>query len=124
MFVGSLIGWMVIIPLICLFGPDTWMYPADEERQFLHLYAAGGAAEIWSTYVKYIGAGAIATGGIISLIKSLPLIIATFRDSMKSMKGGKNTSTERTAQDLPMNVHPDRYCGNGCYHLGSSGYPG
>ena len=73
MFVGSLIGWMVLIPVICLFGAD-------------------------------IGAGAIATGGIISLIKSLPLIIATFRDSMKSMKGGKNTSTERTAQDLPMNV--------------------
>ena len=64
--------------------------------------AAGGAAAIWSKYVKYIGAGAIATGGIISLIKSLPLIISTFRDSMKSMKGGKNTSTERTAQDLPM----------------------
>lgn len=32
MFTGSLIGWMVIIPLICLFGPDTWMYPAAEER--------------------------------------------------------------------------------------------
>lgn len=54
--------------------------------------------------MKYIGAGAIATGGIISLIKSLPLIVTTFRDSMKSMKGSKNTSTERTAQDLPMNL--------------------
>ena len=102
MFVGSLIGWMVLIPVICLFGADTVMYPGTETISAL--YAAGGASKIWSTYVKYIGAGAIATGGIISLIKSLPLIIATFRDSMKSMKGGKNTSTERTAQDLPMNV--------------------
>ena len=104
MFVGSLVGWMVIIPLICLFGPDISMYPAAEGVTIAQLYANGGAAAIWSTYVKYIGAGAIATGGIISLIKSLPLIITTFRDSMKSMKGGKNTSTERTAQDLPMNM--------------------
>ena len=102
MFTGSLIGWMVIIPLICLFGPDTWMYPAAEGTTIAQLYANGGAAAIWSTYVKYIGAGAIATCGIISLIKSLPLIVTTFRDSMKSMKGSKNTSTERTAQDLPM----------------------
>ena len=104
MFVGSLIGWMVIIPLICLFGPDTWLYPADVGKTIADLYAAGGAAKIWSTYVKYIGAGAIATGGIISLIKSLPLIITTFRDSIKSMKGGKNTNTARTAQDLPMQI--------------------
>ena len=89
-------------PVICLFGADTVMYPGTETISAL--YAAGGASKIWSTYVKYIGAGAIATGGIISLIKSLPLIITTFRDSMKSMKGGKNTSTERTAQDLPMNI--------------------
>ena len=102
MFTGSLIGWMVIIPLICLFGPDTWMYPAAEGTTIAQLYANGGAAAIWSTYVKYIGAGAIATGGIISLIKSLPLIVTTFRDSMKSMKGSKSTSTARTAQDLPM----------------------
>ena len=104
MFVGSLIGWMVIIPLICLFGPDTWLYPADVGKTIADLYAAGGAAKIWSTYVKYIGAGAIATGGMISLIKSLPLIITTFRDSIKSMKGGKNTNTARTAQDLPMQM--------------------
>ena len=104
MFVGSVIGWMVIIPLICLFGPDTWLYPAGVGTTIADLYAAGGAAKIWSTYVKYIGAGAIATGGIISLIKSLPLIITTFRDSIKSMKGGKNTNTARTAQDLPMQM--------------------
>ena len=102
MFVGSLVGWMVIIPMICLFGPDTWLYPAAQGTTIADLYANGGAAAIWSTYVKYIGAGAIATGGIISLIKSLPLIVTTFRDSMKSMKGSKSTSTARTAQDLPM----------------------
>lgn len=104
MFVGSLIGWMVLIPLICLFGADTWMYPAEVGVTIGQLYAEGGASNIWGSYVRYIGAGAIATGGIISLIKSLPLIITTFRDSMKSMKGSKNTSDARTAQDLPMNM--------------------
>lgn len=104
MFVGSLVGWMVLIPLICLFGADTWMYPADIGVTIGQLYAEKGASGIWGSYVRYIGAGAIATGGIISLIKSLPLIITTFRDSMKSMKGSRNTSDARTAQDLPINV--------------------
>ncbi len=102
MFVGSLVGWMVMIPIVCLFGADAWMYPAAEGITVAQMYAEGGAAAIWSSYIRYIGAGAIATGGVISLIKSLPLIIATFRDSMKSMKNGKNTSTLRTSQDLPM----------------------
>ncbi len=104
MFVGSLLGWMVIIPMICLFGADAWLYPADVGTTVGQLYAEGGAGAIWGSYVRYIGAGAIATGGIISLIKSLPLIITTFRDSIKSMKGGRNTSSARTAQDLPMGL--------------------
>lgn len=104
MFVGSLVGWMVLIPLICLFGADIWMYPADVGVTIGQLYAEKGASGIWGSYVRYIGAGAIATGGIISLIRSLPLILTTFRDSMKSMKGSRNTSDARTAQDLPMNV--------------------
>ena len=104
MFVGSIVGWLVIIPLICLFGPETSMYPAAAGVTISQLFAEGGAAAIWSNYVKYIGAGAIATGGIISLIKSLPLIISTFRDSMKSMKGSQANSTLRTDRDLPMGV--------------------
>lgn len=79
-----------------------YLYPAQDGMTVAQLYAMGGAEEIWSTFVKYIGAGAIAAGGIISLIRSLPLIITTFRDSMKSLKGSKNASVLRTEQDLPM----------------------
>lgn len=104
MFAGSLFGWMVIIPLICLFGANISLYPADAGVTIAQLYETGGAAAIWTNYVKYIGAGAIATGGAISLIKSFPLIITTFRDSMKGMKNGRDNSTERTALDLPMNM--------------------
>lgn len=104
MFAGSVLGWMVIIPLICLFGQNISLYPAETGVTIAQLYAEGGASAIWGSYVRYIGAGAIATGGVISLIKSLPLIVTTFRDSMKGMKGGRSTSTERTALDLPMNL--------------------
>lgn len=102
MFAGSLFGWMVLIPLICLFGPDMWMYPAEEGMTISRLYEVGKAGAIWSTYVKYIGAGAIAAGGILSLVKSLPLIFTTFCDSMKAMRGEKSTGRARTEQDLPM----------------------
>ena len=68
------------------------------------MFAEGGASAIWSSYIRYIGAGALAAGGIISLIKSLPLIVRTFRDAMKSMKGVGAAGNARTAQDLSMKI--------------------
>lgn len=103
MFVGSLMGWMVIIPAIALFGADMVMYPGT--MPISQMIAEGGPSVLWGSYLRYIGAGAIATGGIISLVKSFPLIVSTFRDSMKGLKGGSKTSdTARTARDLPMAV--------------------
>jgi putative OPT family oligopeptide transporter len=72
MFSGGVLSWLVLIPLIVFFGGD-----AVQE-----LYTTGGAYGIWGNYVKYIGAGALVAGGFISLIKSLPLIIKTFSDSI------------------------------------------
>lgn len=98
MFAGGLLGWFVLIPAIVTFGADTILYPGTETIS--SIYAAGGASAIWSSYIRYIGAGAVAAGGIISLIKSLPLIVTTFRDAIKSMKGGTTKSVLRTEQDL------------------------
>ena len=101
MFAGGCISWLILIPLIVLFGSELTLYPGTVPIG--ELFATGGASAIWSNYIKYIGAGALAAGGIISLIKSLPLIVRTFRDAMKSMKGGVGSdSNERTAQDLSM----------------------
>lgn len=101
MFAGGVVSWMVLIPLIVLFGGDNVLYPGTES--IAAIYAADGASGIWSSYIRYIGAGALAAGGIISLLKSLPLIIRTFRDAVKSMKGGiGSNSTLRTEQDLDM----------------------
>ena len=94
---GGVLGWFVIMPLIVLFGANIVLFPADVT--VAELYAAGGSFAIWSNYVKYIGAGAVACGGIISLVKSLPLIVKTFREALKGF--GKGTkSAERTNQDL------------------------
>ncbi len=102
MFAGGVFSWMVIIPLIVLFGKDLILYPGTVAIG--EMYATGGASAIWSSYIRYIGAGALAAGGIISLIKSLPLIVRTFRDAIKSMKGAKTTSKLRTEQDVSMKI--------------------
>ena len=99
MFSGGLLSWVVIIPLIVLFGNDIIMYP-QTQLTIGELYASGGASAIWSSYVRYIGAGALAAGGIISLIKSLPLIINTFAGAVRSMKGEKVGEETRTNSDL------------------------
>jgi putative OPT family oligopeptide transporter len=102
MFAGGVLAWMVIIPIIVLFGADTIMYPAKDTIGAI--FAADGAGGIWDNYIRYIGAGALAAGGIISLVKSLPLIVRTFRDAIKGMKNGGSTDTSRTAQDLNMKI--------------------
>lgn len=102
MFVGGVIGWCVLIPLVFLFGADATIYPGTDT--IANIFAASGPSGIWSNYIKYIGAGAIATGGFISLIKSFPLICRTFADSMKSMKGGASATLDRTSQDLSMKI--------------------
>ena len=100
MFPGSVLSWFVLMPLISLFAGDAIIFPGTEPISSL------APSELWGTYIKYIGAGAVATGGIISLIKSLPLIVKTFSQAMKSMSNnkGKAASGLRTDQDMPMPV--------------------
>ena len=98
MFAGGLLSWLVLIPMIVLFGSEIIMAPGTQTIG--EMYASGGASAIWSTYIRYIGAGALAAGGIISLIKSLPLIITTFTGAIKSMSSAKSSSTSRTEQDI------------------------
>ena len=102
MFAGGVLSWMVLIPLIVLFGESTILAPGTVTIG--ELFAEGGASNIWGTYIRYIGAGALAAGGIISLIKSLPLIVTTFRDAIKSMSAGGAVSKERTSNDMSMSV--------------------
>ena len=102
MFAGGVLSWLVIIPLIVLFGADITLYPGTTSIN--ELYASGGASAVWSTYIRYIGAGALAAGGIISLVKSLPLIVKTFSGAMKNITNAGDTGNERTARDINLKI--------------------
>lgn len=101
MFAGSTLAWFVLMPLITLFGSDLVIYPADVS--VAELWATGGTGAIWGKFIRYIGAGALAAGGIISLIKSLPMIVRTFTAAFKSYGKGA-AGTLRTEQDISMKV--------------------
>lgn len=103
LFAGGVLGWFVIMPLMALFGGDLVLFPADVTVN--ELIADGGVSNLWGNFLRYIGAGAVACGGVLSLIKSLPLIIRTFKDAMGDYgKGRGPASTLRTEQDIPMKV--------------------
>lgn len=94
---GGTVAWFVIMPLIALFGGDGVFYPSELPISEL------GTWGIWSNYIRYIGAGAVAAGGLISLIKALPLIVRTFAKAVHGY--GKRLEEEsRTAQDIPMPI--------------------
>lgn len=103
MLAGGILGWFVLIPAIVTFGDSTVLYPGTET--IATIYANEGASAIWSSYIRYIGAGMVAAGGIISLIKSMPLIVSTFIDAIKGIKlSGADKDTRRTAVDLDIRV--------------------
>lgn len=97
MLAGSTLSWLVLMPAIALFGGDAIIFPGNDPISTL------APGDLWGTYIKYIGAGAVAAGGIISLVKNLPLIGRTFAQAMQSMSKNHTASkTLRTEQDLPM----------------------
>ena len=97
MLAGGTLSWFVLMPAIALFGGDATIFPGEAPISSM------APDVIWDTYVRYIGAGAVAAGGLISLIKTFPLIVRTFKQAMKSLtKNHTNTNTLRTQQDLPM----------------------
>ena len=101
MFAGSTIAWFVLMPMIALFGSDLVIYPADVS--VAELWATGGTGGLWSKFIRYIGAGALAAGGIISLIKSLPMIVRTFAAAFRDYGKGAE-GTLRTEQDISMKI--------------------
>ena len=99
MLAGGTLSWFVLMPMIALFGGDQILFPASKPISELT------PDLLWTNYIKYIGAGAVAAGGIISLIKSFPLIVRTFKQAMASMsRNHAQKKVLRTEQDLPMPI--------------------
>jgi len=96
-FSGGVLAWWIVIPLIKMFGlGDITVFPSHTPIDQMN------ASDIWNNYVRYIGAGTIATGGILSLIKIIPLLIKTFRATFKDLfsrfKGSAHV--KRTDRDI------------------------
>ena len=99
LFAGGILGWLVLIPVIGIFGSETILFPGTVSIE--EIWREGGASALWSNYIRYIGAGAVAAGGIISLIKTFPLIVKTFRESILGLKNTKEQgSLLRTDRDI------------------------
>jgi len=100
---GSLLSWVVIIPVIAYWGAGQTVPLYPETSLLINDMSA---SLIWTRYVRYIGAGAVATGGIITLIKSIPTMLESFRIGAQQFKDRLNKSAvkiPRTGQDLPLN---------------------
>jgi putative OPT family oligopeptide transporter len=96
---GGALSYLVLIPLISFIGDalPSVLKPANQ------LIKDMSPSQIRGGYVRYIGAGAVAAGGLITLIKTLPTIVAAFRDSFRSMQDLKSgVKPSRTERDIPI----------------------
>lgn len=104
MLAGGVLSWLVLIPLIVFFGQDVVLFPAT--TSVAAIYRDAGAAGIWNTYIRYIGAGALAAAGILSLIRSVPLIVGAFRDALR---GVSDDNTVKKWKNAGKKVGGQRY---------------
>lgn len=98
---GGVLSWLVLIPLISFIGDalPTTLKPGWAGK----LISEMSPAEIYRGYVRYIGAGAVAAAGVITLIKTLPTIVSAFKESfgsLKDLRSGKVQS--RTEREIPI----------------------
>ena len=107
LFSGGLLAWMALIPLIAIFVPESRVVQDLENLGFSAAWRAHNnyANWIYRAYIRYIGAGAVACAGVMTLIKTIPTIASAFKESMKSFGERRSgTSTKRTEQDMGMGV--------------------
>jgi len=102
MVAGGVLAYLVLIPAIKYFG-GGWMTPLAPETT--HLIKDMSVTQIQKGYILYIGAGAVAAGGIISLFRSLPVIWSGLKGGLADLRRsgtGSNENAPRTDQDLSM----------------------
>jgi putative OPT family oligopeptide transporter len=102
MFAGGVLSWMVLLPLLSIAG--RYM-----PGPFPPIPASGlridqmSAQQIWSAYIRYTGAGAVLAAGLITLARTIPTIVSSFRDSVKDFGAGRAGGTVlRTERDIPL----------------------
>jgi putative OPT family oligopeptide transporter len=107
MFSGGVLAWLVMIPLISLFVPEAQRIADLKALGFDDAWIAhhSQAEQIYRAYIRYIGAGAVCCAGVMTLVRSLPTIVSSFRDSMRDLSkgiGNGGVARKRTERDLPI----------------------
>lgn len=96
---GALLGWFVFIPLISYFGAGLTTVIAPGTVPISQM----GPYDVWANYLRYIGAGAVACGGLISLARALPTIYESIVAAAGAMRrAGTPASDKRTSKDIPL----------------------
>src|SRR6266498_3973441 len=104
---GGVLSWLGLIPLISIFVADGRIVQDLKNLGFTDAWMASHSHAEWiyRAYVRYIGAGAVACAGVMTLVKTLPTIVSAFRESVKSFGGDKGgVSTKRTERELGMGI--------------------
>ena len=100
MVAGGVLSWLVLMPLIYFFGKEVGhpIYPGTVPVELM------GPSDMWKTYIRPIGAGAVAAAGVIALLKTMPTIIGALTSGFKKMRGGVGAKVEtiRTEKDFSM----------------------
>src|SRR5262245_31240167 len=113
MFAGGVLSWLVLLPLLSILGayinvpfppihPNYANNPATGQP---YLISEMAPAQLWSAYIRYIGAGAVLASGLITLVRTIPTIVSSARESLRDITAGAGGDTRlRTERDIPMTV--------------------
>ena len=102
LFAGGIISWLVMMPAIKFYGQlggSTPIYPSTIP------IAQMTPDQIWGSYIRPMGAGAVAAAGLITLLRTLPTIISALRAGLKDVRAegaGQSTASSRIDRDVPM----------------------
>jgi len=112
MFAGGVLSWLVLLPLLSIAGQYITVPFPPIHPNFANNPATGqpflisemSPAQIWSAYIRYIGAGAVLAGGLITLSRTIPTIVSSAIEGLKSIGGGGAGAGLRTEREIPMSV--------------------
>jgi len=101
MFAGGVLSWLVLLPLLTILG-NYMSVPFPPVPASGLMIKEMSARQLWSAYIRYTGAGAVLAAGLITLARTIPTIISSFRDSIKDFGGGRGAAVQtRTERDIP-----------------------
>jgi putative OPT family oligopeptide transporter len=104
MFAGGVLSWLVLLPLLSIMGNYMTVPFPPVPASGLRIDEMS-PSQLWSAYIRYTGAGAVLAAGLITLARTIPTIISSFRDSLKDFRGGAGAAAQtRTERDIPMAV--------------------